>query len=562
MIDKILNARFRKRKFLAAGIGTFTGADRHDQINKPLCSQPSSPSLSPGSKSLMSSSLLPPDIQALLASNRPPLESQIPVIRNIIATTHARLATLRAESGILSSRLDQLAGTGLREHKEELGKQLAVLDDAVRVVAEQLRAENSLLSAIRRIPPEILCEIFKWVAQRGCWRYVVGSPVVGAPWHLTHICRGWRNVARSYPRLWGTLSISHHVPVHQGPRFELCFPEAAIETQLALSRPATLTILLDVYLYPNQQTAHLEKLLRLLTRESNRWLNLFIGCMPRSTRLLASALSVIRGQLAQLDTVRLTLEDFDEARYEDLWSLFATAPKLRKVEFETSRDFLPRPAGIIPLPNSFSIPQHQLTHLAINSSPGFIFHILLQAADTLVCAELKVGRAPHNPSHSLLGFPSALHLPRLETLYMDSDWCFACFFIPNIRSLGITDPKTLPKILEQSQCEVKALTLHEADMTSEEILTLLSKVPSLTTLYVDFRYSDDEVVEGFIEGMKTPCVCSKLSKMDLRFGNYLKKDYSPAIGAIVHCRKELGNPSLKKIFLSCPLRWWVHSVQR
>ncbi|KAK6977296.1 hypothetical protein R3P38DRAFT_3377627 [Favolaschia claudopus] len=508
----------------------------------------------------MSSSLLPPDIQALLASNRPPLDSQLPVIRNIIATTRARLATLRAEKRALASRLDQLPGG--EESREEIGKELAVLNEAVRVVAEQLRAENSLLSAIRRIPPEILCEIFGWVAQRECWCYVVGSPVVVAPWHLTHICRRWRNVTRSYPRLWSTLSISHHM--NDASRFELAFPEAAIETQLALSRPANLTILLDVYIYPNQPTAHLEQLLRLLTRESNRWQNLFIRCMPGSTRLLASALSVIQGQLAQLDTVRVTLDDCDdsEAHFEDLWSLFATAPKMCKVEFQTSRCFFPGPAGIIPLPNSFSIPPHQLTHLAINSSPNFIFHILLQAADTLVCAELHVGRAPCDPPHSLLGFPSVLHLPRLETLYMDSDWCFECLFIPNIQSLGITDPKTLPKILEQSQCEVNSLTLHETGMRSEEMLTLLSKVPSLTSLLINFRYSDDEIVEGFIEGMKTPSVCSKLSKMDLRFGDYLKKGHSRAIDAMAHCRKELGNPLLKKVFLSCPPSWSVHSVQR
>jgi hypothetical protein len=67
-----------------------------------------------------------------------------------------------------------------------------------------MRAHQGLVSCIRRLPPEILSEIFVWCLPPET--YI--EPNTGtAPLLLVGICRGWRKVALGTPRLWCSLSV-------------------------------------------------------------------------------------------------------------------------------------------------------------------------------------------------------------------------------------------------------------------------------------------------------------------------------------------------------------------
>ncbi|KAJ7210216.1 hypothetical protein B0H12DRAFT_958752, partial [Mycena haematopus] len=111
-----------------------------------------------------------------LNSNEVPLDSEIPTIRSGISKIDASLACIHDEIVQLQSRLKQL--------------------EAERERLASYRAQScAILSPLRRMPPEILGEIFLWtIPALPDQRY--------SPWFLTHICCRWREIAVSSPLLW------------------------------------------------------------------------------------------------------------------------------------------------------------------------------------------------------------------------------------------------------------------------------------------------------------------------------------------------------------------------
>ncbi|KAJ7811593.1 hypothetical protein B0H14DRAFT_2182004, partial [Mycena olivaceomarginata] len=74
--------------------------------------------------------------------------------------------------------------------------------DALRNEEGTLRDEihdcEGVISPIRRLPPEIIVEIFLYLTPRGYDEPHLASEI---PWHLGHICSYWRTVALSIPLL-------------------------------------------------------------------------------------------------------------------------------------------------------------------------------------------------------------------------------------------------------------------------------------------------------------------------------------------------------------------------
>ncbi|KAJ7020618.1 hypothetical protein C8F04DRAFT_1050711, partial [Mycena alexandri] len=67
-----------------------------------------------------------------------------------------------------------------------------------RAVSSYKLRNNAIISPLRRIPPEVIGEIFLWTSPEGpkiprrC-----GFRVSDSPWFLTHISRRWRAVCIS-----------------------------------------------------------------------------------------------------------------------------------------------------------------------------------------------------------------------------------------------------------------------------------------------------------------------------------------------------------------------------
>ncbi|KAJ7468683.1 hypothetical protein FB451DRAFT_1256985 [Mycena latifolia] len=145
----------------------------------------------------MSMAALIPDspeaLAPLLQSNDAPQPMEKALVQEILRRKEVELSALDVEISVLQSKLQTLQSS----HAD---------------LASQMNLCQSILSPIRRLPPEIIGEIFLHL--------VPSLPPDGrhrrveVPWKLGQICRVWRTIALSLDRLWSVLDLSftHYIP--------------------------------------------------------------------------------------------------------------------------------------------------------------------------------------------------------------------------------------------------------------------------------------------------------------------------------------------------------------
>ncbi|KAJ7112097.1 hypothetical protein C8R44DRAFT_856301 [Mycena epipterygia] len=221
----------------------------------------------------------PIDLSHLLASNEPPLDSQIASIRQAVTFSQLREDALNARIDALRATMDQLI-----EERDE-----------------------------------------KWSVSNGapdsCLPKIGGNTVAQPPWHLGQICRSWRETALGNPLLWNSISILHSLRhPHQNT-----FPLAMIETQLL--RSANTPLVLD---FDWDQTIPGDSLLLdLLVLHCERWSSIRVN--PH-TGVLLDLLQPVKGRLTRLQRVEFADTDRVPPKEDsDVSDIFSTAPDLREV---------------------------------------------------------------------------------------------------------------------------------------------------------------------------------------------------------------------------------------
>ncbi|KAF7374703.1 hypothetical protein MSAN_00355400 [Mycena sanguinolenta] len=156
--------------------------------------------------------------QKLLESNSAPSDTEVKVIREIINSKELQMDQLEGEVAEARAALNALIGRRA-EVVMESGPSSNALDefdfdiDGARSVLngllterdqihEALEAHRALLSPIRRIPPEVLGEIFVHCLPRDSF---IQAAVDRCPLLLTQISSNWRSVALATPSLWTSI---------------------------------------------------------------------------------------------------------------------------------------------------------------------------------------------------------------------------------------------------------------------------------------------------------------------------------------------------------------------
>ncbi|KAJ6563925.1 hypothetical protein B0H19DRAFT_1140008 [Mycena capillaripes] len=165
---------------------------------------------------------LSPDIDRLLRTNDVPLDSEIPVIREIISEDQDRIDALDTMMGALDAQIRHLQATR------------AQLAERRRETADHAHQFHAIASPVRRVPQELICEIFALSTAQDR-ATLEATP----PWRLGFICRPWRQYALSYPLLWSSLTISTHREWIASRMTRLL---SKLEAQLARSATAPLDI--------------------------------------------------------------------------------------------------------------------------------------------------------------------------------------------------------------------------------------------------------------------------------------------------------------------------------
>ncbi|KAJ7309226.1 hypothetical protein DFH08DRAFT_974963 [Mycena albidolilacea] len=122
-------------------------------------------------------------------SNEPPLDSEVPLIRDIISDSQSRIGLLDVHFEALQAQIRNLETT------------LAQFVHRREETIELVRQHQSIVSPVRRMPAEVIYDILAltWEAYR--------DTANGPPWYLGHIYQFWRHSVLSYPNLWSSITI-------------------------------------------------------------------------------------------------------------------------------------------------------------------------------------------------------------------------------------------------------------------------------------------------------------------------------------------------------------------
>ncbi|KAK0221347.1 hypothetical protein IW262DRAFT_1493185 [Armillaria fumosa] len=161
------------------------------------------------------SCLVPPIVDAYLKNNSPPLGLEIIDIRDSLQDLRQSLVQVDEEIELLSLTMERL-----KMRRADISKAIS--------------KHRCVLSPIRRLPPEMLSEIFVR-ANDGC--YTVFDTSYG-PWALNHVNHQWRAVALAGPGcLWDNPYITIGI--------DSCYktdPTSLVRTALERSRTQSLSL--------------------------------------------------------------------------------------------------------------------------------------------------------------------------------------------------------------------------------------------------------------------------------------------------------------------------------
>ncbi|KAJ6578063.1 hypothetical protein B0H19DRAFT_574816 [Mycena capillaripes] len=353
----------------------------------------------------------------LLQSNDVPLESDIPFLRDIIS------ARTRGES------------------------------------AELVRQYRAVLSPVRSVPPELICEILAlaWFSEEGDMTSMTRSP----PWHFGCISRAWRYAALSYTPFWCSITIL------SSPTFQT---RHLLETQLLRSRNAPLRVYWRAKEYAEPD------FLKPVVAQCKRWSALHLDFQFVSGAACLDWLRPAIGRLTQLQKLAVSSSDIALP----VSDMFLSTLALREV-------ILTDPEFNVPSPLSISIPWPQLTRYRGMYSVHRQMEILNAASNLVECAVgfTGFGTFTDNP-HDLIV------LAHLRRLCVKGPAVLSKLKAPLLQTLcSLKNPilRTLLPFVERSACTLTKLVLMECDI-SDSLIVVLRGLPTLTYLLIDSQLDD------------------------------------------------------------------------
>jgi hypothetical protein len=320
-------------------------------------------------------------------------------------------------------------------------------------IASHLRSLESIVSPIRRVPFEILSQIFLDAMDVGD-KEGDSLDLAQVPLNLVRVSTVWRDVAVSLPQLWSTITIKFKARRYQWSGEDDCSPMKvlALKTWLSVSASHQYPISINVSAERNVSKLVIQKnnsLLSLLLSSSHYWRSVRFECPPHFLPFISS----LEGRLPLLEALHFRL--YSGLQLQAPMSAFSIAPSLCSIEL-----------GLISNQALLSLPWHQVTKLVLHRTDN-ILHILT-------------------------------HIPVLEELLLDN--CRAPLFddelvhLRYLRKLDVRDDLSLVKWLIVPSLVEMSLSSASLLATTAIVAHLHSHPePHLTKLRIelDFRFFSD-----------------------------------------------------------------------
>ncbi|KAK0186872.1 hypothetical protein F5146DRAFT_146337 [Armillaria mellea] len=426
-----------------------------------------------------------PEIEALLRTNLPPSEAQEVFFRETRRTGAPHLVELETRIADAQAKLDMLL-------QERDG------------LVWNLQRCTDVLNPVRRLPSDVLCEIFAHSmtgdANSYCIHSYPGNSTrrkysIPCQWRLGMVCMNWRHAVLNYPRLWSMIDLTSHLPSKFGYRYGRANPPTDNHPHFGAGRLLAMHICrsanhpLRVSLIGTTP----QSVLSILMSASYRWEYL---CLDEDN------LRTVESPLGALVSFRYVLNDSSVDTIRERIPLLRSATSLRRLVINNVHPVLHPYRVIIPWVQIRSVvvtgplldenaialiklaPKLETVEfLNVNHSPLDLLDPSRPTPDSAHSVSLKSFslnvKLPDTVPESGTKYPStvtvlfdSLTLPALEHLRIDFGG--AC---------GLSESTT--RLLRRSQCALKGLALIRVSRDDWEILLGAGELQNLEELLIE-----------------------------------------------------------------------------
>ncbi|KAJ7255122.1 hypothetical protein B0H12DRAFT_1071050 [Mycena haematopus] len=366
--------------------------------------------------------------QNLVNTNEPPQDLDLALIRPVVEKTEAHLASLEAEMSRLKEQLSHLAA----EHA---------------ALSKYHSQNTTILFPLRRVPAEILAEIFQWTLPR-----ISAAPlnIRNSPWVLTHVSSHWRAVAVAKSSLWSQLFLDFSLGQHYSLQM--------VRTHVERAR----TLKIRFYGSQHRNSRLQIDLLVLLSQHSSIWEELRI----QLTSALVPHIEALRGPLPALRRVWLQWDGAKSQEGVESISCFRTAVSLVHVSAYSAYRFIPT---LLPIHlTRYSLDAPWSTHAELLKSLPYL-------QEVRISCDFEMDPDPPG---------SRIELLHLRRLYVSEAWILGYLKAPRLIEIAIEedDLSSLEPFLIQSSCTLRRLCIQCLDVWY--IAEILQKYPSITELAI------------------------------------------------------------------------------
>ncbi|KAK1226907.1 hypothetical protein PQX77_010123 [Marasmius sp. AFHP31] len=369
----------------------------------------------------------------------------------------------------------------LKSYQSEVNRlkaRIMVLQHKGKILKEKRAKYTSLLSPIRRMPPEVLVEIFERVCSEETIR-VSRSPAIVV---LANVCGRWRQIVLSTSRLWSTIRLRLNNRWFPSGGGKLKRLEYLVNLFLERSRRKSLSLTLQTVDGPSQQISdeQLDQALSAikgLFHNSDRWRAL---CCTH-TLLQRPALQKIRNRVPALERLEIVSEFGDQTD-----PLFDTCPSLTSLNI-TADNWSE---------HDFPFPFYQLNSLSICNSWTLPTINILRSCTNLARLELHStgGNLDNLEAEEHVILPTVQHLIVVAQEHDDATTIFQVATLGSLKTLEIgrtaldnwrdLDFDVITDFLIRSSCSITSLSLDNLPISDAAVTVLLRLMPTLTSLTI------------------------------------------------------------------------------
>jgi len=439
----------------------------------------------------------------LLTTNYPPSDVEETLIRSTIQAMRGEITALQLQIDNYSCHLGSI--TTLQDRKATLIKDIT--------------AHESVISPLRKLPPELLQVIF----QKTYWD---PATTFTFPWSLSQVCRSWRTVVHSTPILWSCITIDFGTKLtklrSQEDRLKLILQRSAY-TDLRISIRGTM----------NQGDKRLSLLL-ILIAHSERWRYLNLELTITTETIMA--LRAVHGHLPRLSQLHLKFRRLKPITGITI-DMFGIAPRLETVVINN----VPRSVAQV------IVPLHQLNSYVSRTLPymGSGLNTSLAAFSNLVHFETYWENAI-DPQEPCITFPRLKVLVITFSLTTDNsaDGFFERLTLPSISEIivlgqasGIFPP--LSSMISRSlPCNLRILSITTTTLENPgDLRSLLLLTPQLKYLRIPHSLHLD--LSNLFTASGNQILLPKLQSLHVAVSTFILPSFSSPLDTFIARRVEI-----------------------